>query len=207
MAAQPPVTRLNVSAEEEAAIRKAVREADPSRLSLGRVIAGPSHAKGLADLFSDPAVSDPIYDLPRPFTEANVLAWIDRCERERQAGEGLLTVNFDETGRISGYSHITVWPDCSAAELAGGSRAELQSQGRGGAGAVATFNWIFESLGVRMICLTAALDNVRSARLIDRAGFVRMGERDCIRPDGSARRSLYWELDREAWRRLHPAMS
>lgn len=205
MAAQPPLTRLQVDAEEEAAIRRVVREADPSAFSPGRVIARPEHAAGLADLLADPAVSDPIYDLPRPITEANVAAWIARCEEERQAGEGLLTVNLDEAGRISGYSHITVWPDRSAAELAGGSRADLQGQGRGGSGAVASFDWIFETLGVRMMCLTAALDNLRSARLIDRAGFVRMGERGCVRPDGTIRPSLYWELDRESWRRLRRA--
>lgn len=202
MAAEPPLTRLDVGPQEEAAIRRAVREADPSALSAGRVVARAEHAAGLAALFADPAVSDPIYDLPRPFTEANLGAWVAECERQRQAGEGLLTVNFDTEGQVAGYSHVTVWPDHSAAELAGGSRADLQSQGRGGSGAIATFDWIFETLGVRMMCLTAALDNVRSARLIDRAGFVRMGERDCIRPDGTTRRSLYWELDHETWRRL-----
>ena len=69
----------------------------------------------------------------------------------------------------------------------------------GGAGALRSFGWMFESLGVRLIGLTAALDNVRSARLIDAAGFVRMGERESVRPDGAVRRSLYWEMTREAW--------
>lgn len=51
------------------------------------------------------------------------------------------------------------------------------------------------------MCLTAATDNARSAKLIDRIGFVRMGERDAVRPDGTTRRSLYWEMTREAWER------
>jgi RimJ/RimL family protein N-acetyltransferase len=63
-----------------------------------------------------------------------------------------------------------------------------------------TFDWMFEHLGIRLICLTAALDNPRSQAIIDRAGFVRMGERDGIRPDGTARPSVYWEMTREQWR-------
>ena len=59
---------------------------------------------------------------------------------------------------------------------------------------------MFESLGVRLIGLTAALDNVRSARIIEGVGFVPMGERDGVRPDGTVRRSRYWEMTREAWR-------
>ena len=198
----PPATVLTASPQEAAAIRAAVREPDLAALGPGRVVARPEHAEALAELLADPAVSDPVYDLPRPITVANVAAWIAACERERLAGEGLLTVNFDAEGRIAGYSHVAVWPGRASAELAGASRADLQGRGRGGAGAGATFDWIFETLGARLMCLTAALDNVRSQRLIDRAGFVRMGERDSVRPDGSVRRSVYWELDREAWRRL-----
>ena len=62
---------------------------------------------------------------------------------------------------------------------------------------------IFETLGVRMMCLTASLDNVRSQKGIDAAGFVRMGERDAVRPDGTIRRSVYWEMTRDEWRRRH----
>ena len=60
--------------------------------------------------------------------------------------------------------------------------------------------FMFETLGVRLIGLTAALDNIRSIRAIDGAGFVRMGERESVRPDGTVRRSAYWELTREEWR-------
>ena len=54
---------------------------------------------------------------------------------------------------------------------------------------------------MRLMCLTAALDNVRSQRMIDNAGFVRMGERDGVRPDGTRRASVYWEQTREQWRK------
>ncbi len=63
----PPTTRLEVSDKEEAAIRAAVRNADASPLGPTYVVAGLDHVAGLVELRSDPQVSDPIYDLPRPF--------------------------------------------------------------------------------------------------------------------------------------------
>jgi RimJ/RimL family protein N-acetyltransferase len=96
-------------------------------------------------------------------------------------------------------------PERSSAELGGALRAEYQSAGSGGAGAAHTIGWMFARLRVRLICLTAGLDNIRSARLIDRMGFLRMGERDAIRPDGTTRRSIYWELTQDAWEALRDA--
>lgn len=197
----PPKTVLAVSPEEEASIRDAVRGVDVATMGFGRVAASAGHVETALDFLNDPAVSAPIYDLPRPLTRESVAAWIAVSEEERARGEGLLVFTADPQGVIHGYSKITVWPDRSAAELAGALRATLQSAGSGGAGAMATVDWIFANLKVRLMCLTAATDNVRSAKLIDRIGFVRMGERDAVRPDGTTRRSLYWEMTREAWER------
>jgi RimJ/RimL family protein N-acetyltransferase len=196
--AAPPKTVLSVTAQEEAAIRNAVRAADPVTLGPGRVLATEANAEATLDLLADPAVSEPIYALPKPLTLASVKAWIEDCEDARRRGECLLILNTHD-GHVMGYSKITVWPDRSAAELGGALRANLQSTGAGGAGAAHTIGWIFATLGVRLICLTAALDNVRSAKLIDRMGFRRMGERDAHRPDGTVRRSIYWEMTREEW--------
>jgi RimJ/RimL family protein N-acetyltransferase len=124
-------------------------------------------------------------------------------QAERLAGEGLLFVSLDEQGKVSGYSHIAVWPERSSAELSGAIRADLQGHGQGGVGMARTFAWIFETLGVQLMCLTAALDNVRSQKGIDAAGFRRMGEREVVRPDGTTRASVYWELTREEWVKLH----
>lgn len=195
----PPKTVLEVPEEEAAAIRKAVATADVGTLGLGRVIAKPSDAGDLAAFFSDPRVSEAIYDLPRPFTEANMRKWIVDSETEWRAGRRLLIITRDETGQIVGYSCITIWPERSAAELAGAIGASRQNEGQGGAGAVHVFGWIFETLGVRMMCLTAAPDNVRSARLIEAAGFVPMGTRQAVRADGTTRNSLYWEITRDQW--------
>ncbi|MCF8506837.1 MAG: GNAT family N-acetyltransferase [Caulobacter sp.] len=195
----PPVTVLNVPPEEAAAIRLAVLSADLDTLGPGRSLAGAEDAADLADFLADPRVSDAIYDLPRPFTEDNMARWIAESAALRQEGRRLLILTRDETGQIAGYSCVSIWPERSAAELAGALRADRQSGGQGGAGALHTFGWIFTTLGVRLMGLTAATDNVRSAKLIDAAGFVRMGTRDSIRPDGSTRVSLYWEVTREAW--------
>jgi len=196
----PPDTLLDVSAVEAAAIRVAVLAADLSTLGPGRSLARPEDAADLTAFLADPSVTDAIYDLPRPFTLDNVSRWIVESEALRREGRRLLILTRDETGEIVGYSCISVWPDRSAAELAGALRADRQSGGQGGAGALQSFGWIFAALGVRMMCLTAAMDNVRSARLIDAAGFVRMGTRDAVRPDGTTRTSHYWEVTAEQWR-------
>ncbi|MBS0475575.1 MAG: GNAT family N-acetyltransferase [Proteobacteria bacterium] len=198
----PPQTRLTVSAEEETAIRLAVRCADLSLLGPGRRIAGDDDVAGLIALLSDPAVSDPIYDLPRPFTPETIAGWIAGARARQARGEAILAVTVDDRGDIAGYSYFTVWPDRSAAEIAGAHRADLQGHGQGKTGAARSFGWMFEHLGVRLIGLTAALDNVRSARVIEAAGFVSMGQRQSVRADGTTRQSLYWELTRDRWREL-----
>lgn len=199
----PPKTVLEVSEEEAEAIRHAVRTADVASLGEGRMRADPHHIDGLVALLSDERVSGPIYDLPRPINTESIMRWVAESQAQALAGEALLIVNLDAAGRIAGYSRITVWPDRSAAELAGAVRADRQNQGQGGRGMAHSFGWIFETLGVRMMCLTAALDNIRVHKGIDDAGFVRLGERDAVRPDGTIRRSIYWEMTRDDWRMRH----
>jgi RimJ/RimL family protein N-acetyltransferase len=197
----PPKTVLDVSAEEAASIRAAVLAArDKPFGNPSREVVTLDDAEALADFFADPDVNRWIYDLPRPPTVENTRRWIAvRLERAAR-GEALLTAQRDEAGRIVSYSDLEVWPERSAAELIGGGRAVRQNSGQGSARVASSFDWIFETLGVRLICATAALDNIRSARAIDNAGFVRMGERDCVREDGTIRPSFYWEMTREAWR-------
>jgi RimJ/RimL family protein N-acetyltransferase len=199
----PPKTVLHASEAEAAAIREAVRTAEVADLGPGRARAELRHVPGLTRLLADPAVSDPIYDLPRPITEESVTRWVAEAQAQALAGEGLLIVTLDEGGEVAGYSKITVWPERSSAELAGAMRASQQGRGQGGSGAAHTFGWIFAALGVRLMCLTAALDNVRSAKLIEAAGFRPMGEREAVRPDGTTRASLYWEMTADEWRSRH----
>lgn len=201
----PPKTVLEVSSAEEAAIRNSVRNADLSLLGVGYRLADEEHIEGLISLLSDPQVSEPIYDLPRPFTPASIGNWVREARMGQARGEALLCVMLDDDGAISGYSYFTVWPDRSAAEIAGAHRADTQGRGVGKVGAARSFDWMFEHLGVRLIGLTAAKDNVRSAKVIEAAGFISMGERIGIRPDGTARESQYWEMTRDQWRCLHRA--
>jgi RimJ/RimL family protein N-acetyltransferase len=198
----PPTTKLAVTAHEAAAIRTAVSTADLSLLGPTHRFASPDHIPGLIALLADPAISDPIYDLPRPFSADVIAHWISDARKRQTRGEAILAVTLDEQGEVSGYSYFTVWPERSAAELAGASRADVQGRGRGKAGAARSFAWMFEHLGVRLIGLTAAKDNIRSAHVIEAAGFQAKGERQSIRPDGSVRISNYWELARDEWRVL-----
>ena len=199
----PPKTVLEVSTEEAEAIRQAVRTADVTTLGEGRERADLHHVGGLVVLLSDERVSGPIYDLPKPITAESVTRWVAESQAQALAGEALLIVNLDADGEIAGYSRITVWPDRSAAELAGAVRADRQNQGQGGRGMAHSFGWIFDTLGVRLMCLTAAMDNIRVQKGIDAAGFTRMGERDAVRPDSTIRRSIYWEMTRDDWRMRH----
>jgi RimJ/RimL family protein N-acetyltransferase len=196
-----PLTELTASAEEESAIRLAVRLADPSALGPGRVYARDEHAAALAEMLSDPLVNAPLYDLPRPITPETMRQWIEDCADARSRGEGLLILNLDPAGALAGYSEITVWPERASAELGGALRPSAQGGGHGGAGAFALFDWMFRTLNVRLIALTAAEDNVRSIKLIDKAGFLRMGTRmvDC---DGSQQSVVYWEIKRDEWEKM-----
>lgn len=198
----PPTTLLCVSDDEADRIRTAVRTADLGLLGPSYALATQDHIDGLITLLSDPRVSDPIYDLPRPFTPSVIADWINQAQQRQSRGEAILAVTLDEQDMVAGYSYFTIWPDRSAAELAGASRADIQGQGRGKMGAARSFGWMFDHLGVRLIGLTAATDNVKSARVIEAAGFRPMGERQSIRPDGSIRLSNYWELGRDDWRAL-----
>lgn len=199
----PPKTVIDASHEAAEALRERVRSVDVATLGPGRARAELKHVPGLARLLADPRVSGPIYDLPRPITEESITRWVAESQAQALAGEALLLVTLDEADEVAGYSRITVWPEHLSAELAGAMRADLQNSGRGGAGMAHSFGWIFETLGVELMCLTAALDNVRVQKGIDAAGFVRMGERDAVRPDGTVRKSVYWEMTREQWRQRH----
>ncbi len=195
----PPQTVLHASSREEAAIRAAVRAVDVSKPGPGCTLAGAEHVGGLVDLLSDPAVSGPIYDLPSPITTSAIAAWVRDAEEKREQGEAILAVTPDAMGRLFTYSRFTIWPDRASAEIAGAYRADMQNAGAGRAGAARSFDWMFSELRVRLICVTAALDNIRSARVIEAAGFTSMGEREGMRADGTTRRSRYWEMSREEW--------
>lgn len=197
----PPKTVLHASTEEAAAIRAAVREArGMDTLGGARRLARIDDAGAAAAFFSEEAVSRWLYSLPRPIDEEGMRAWIGERVARHQRGEGMLLFTFDAAGAIASHADITVWPERASGELGGAVRADRQNSGEGSANMRTMFGWMFEGLGLRLIGLTAAKDNIRSARGIEAAGFVRMGERTVTREDGTTRESLYWEMTRQAWR-------
>ena len=126
------ITRTPVPPEKAATIRAAVAAAtslptdnDSSRL------ATVDDAAIFHEFLSDPQIHAPIYTLPRPLTVESVRAFIASHEAEREQGKGLLFLNFDDQGRIGGYSDICVWPDWAAGELGGALHPDCQGQRRG----------------------------------------------------------------------------
>ena len=200
MAGELPLTRNAVSPGTAEAIRAAVRAS--TQMGESR-LARLEDAGGLFALLSDPLVHAPIYTLPRPLTEASVAAFIAMHFEERAAGEGLLFVREGEGGQVMGYSDVQVWPDWGAGELGGALHPSLHGKGAGGRGAAASFAWMFEALGLDLLCETAALDNVPTQRMLDGLGFRRMGETLSTRPDGTTRASLVWEMTRAEWAARH----
>ncbi len=196
MAGSIPITRREAGEARAEQIRCAVRLAD--RLGVSR-LARTSDSSELHRFLSDPAVHLPVYTLPRPLTLNAVEMFIETHIVEREAGIGLLFVREAEDGRIMGYSDIQVWPQWAAGELGGALHPALHGKGIGAAGAAESFRWMFETLGLELLCETAAPDNAATARLLDGLGFSRMGEVTSIRPDGSTRASLVWEMSRTDW--------
>jgi RimJ/RimL family protein N-acetyltransferase len=196
-----PVTRHALPADKVQAIRDRVIGAtalgssseDTSRL------AQPEDAEKLHQFLSDPAVHAPIYSLPRPLTAQTVKAFIVRHLGERARGEGLLFLRVSPEGDVVGYSDIQIWPEWGAGDLAGALRSDRQGRREGTRGIIASFDWMFEALGLELICATAALDNVRTAKMLDHLGFECKGEIVSVREDGTTRPSLVWEMTREDW--------
>lgn len=199
-----PITRSSIAPERQQLIRQSVRsaaaimtEADNSRL------AQVDDAHIFLAFLSDPDIHAPIYTLPRPLTVDAVRAFIADHLAQRERGEGLLFLNFDASGAISGYVDIVIWPQWAAGELGGAVGKARQGQRRGIEGARRGFDWMFDVLGLDLICETAALDNIRTAKLLDGLGFRRRGEILSEREDGTTRPSLVWEVTRSEWDAYH----
>ena len=195
-----PRTRANVGHARADHIRTLVRSAESmaTDAALSR-LAQPEDAVVFLEFLSDPAVHAPIYTVPTVRSEHTIKEFIERHLKERDAGDGLLFLNFDRSGNLAGYTDVQVWPEWAAGELGGAVHPNRQGQGRGIEGARAGFDWMFSDLDLDLICETAAPDNIRTIRLLDGLGFQRCGEITSRRDDGSQRASLVWEMTREAW--------
>ncbi len=193
-----PLTRIAAGAEKAAAIRAAVRAVDLPADGARR-LARTEDAPAFFELIANPEVSGPIYTLPKPPTLEAARAFIEKHIAEHARGEGMLTFDFDSDGKIAGYHDIQVWPQWAACELGGAVRPDRQGGGSGTSGAAIAFAWLFDVIGVDLICETAALDNIRTQRLLVRLGFALIGKIESALPGGGMRPSLYYELSRQRW--------
>ena len=195
-----PITRQQASDRKAGAIRAAVSGATAiATENASSRLATVEDAVIFDQFISDPQIYAPVYTLPRPLTIDTVRDFIADHEKQRERGSGLLFLNFDDQGKIGGYSNICVWPEWAAGELGGAVHPDRQGKRRGVEGARLSFDWMFESLGLDLICETASLDNHRTAHLLDGLGFRRMGEIVSHRDDGTTRPSLVWEISRTEW--------
>jgi len=195
-----PKTRTYVSSEEAERLRAFVRQAG---LMNGRIagarVARPEDAAALAGLLAHETIGPRIYTMPNPINAETMAPFINDHLLQRARGDGILFVSFNGQGEATAYFDVELWPQWSIAKFGGAVKAERQGRGFGGACGLAAVEWCFDQLGVARICETTARDNDRSIRLLSRLGFVQHGEVVAIKPDGSTRPSLYWELEREAW--------
>jgi len=195
-----PKTRTYVSSEEAERLRAFVRQAG---LMNGRIagarVARPEDAAALAGLLAHETIGPRIYTIPNPINAETMAPFIKDHLLQRARGDGILFVSFNGQGEATAYFDVELWPQWSIAKFGGAVKAERQGRGFGGACGLAAVEWCFDQLGVARICETTARDNDRSIRLLSRLGFVQHGEVVAIKPDGSTRPSLYWELEREAW--------
>lgn len=195
-----PKTRTCVSNEEAEHLRDFVRQAE---LMNGRIagarIAKPEDAEALAGLLAHETIGPRIYTMPNPINASTMRPFIADHLMQRARGDGILFISFNGQGDCTAYFDVELWPQWSIAKFGGAVRAERQGRGFGGLCGLAAVEWCFDQLGVARICETTARDNDRSIRLLSRLGFIQHGEVISVRPDGTTRPSLYWELERDAW--------
>lgn len=196
-----PDTVLDASPEEAEAIRQAVRRAAHVATPYGAYRpASHADAAALYGLLADERVGGPLYTIPQSVTRGWVDGWIASHEDERRRGEGLLLIAHDAAGEATAFIDLQVWPERASAEFGGAVRADLQSASLGRGGAAALFDWLFRDIGVRLLMMTNALDNVRTEKLLRGLGYKRLADRVCLTVEGRERPSMYWELRREDWR-------
>lgn len=190
-----PKTKLDVSQAEAEAIRIKVRQVRTLEGVFGQSrLATLDDAPAVLELLKDEQASGDVYTLPRPFSLGSVRAWIADHQKQAEKGDGLLMLVRDAEGRVIAITDFQFWPEYAACEFGGVIAAHLQSKHMGTKGISQLCDWVFSELGVRLLVMTASLENIRTRKLLGGLGFERMGEVDSIRPDGTVRRSLYWEL-------------
>ena len=190
-----PKTKLNVSRTEAESIRLKAQQVQTLEGVFGRArLAIPDDAPAILELLKDERVSGDVYTLPRPFTLDSVRSWVIDHQEQARDGVGLLMVVHDDKGHAITITDFQFWPEYSACEFGGVIAAHLQSKSYGTIGIRELCDWCFDVIGVRLLVMTSSLDNIRSHKIFASMKFTQMGEVVSVRPDGTVRQSLYWEL-------------
>ena len=196
-----PKTREAVPPSEAQRLRTFVQQAE---LMNGRIagarVARREDGAALAGLLEHESIGPRIYTMPNPINAETLTTFIQDHLVQRARGEGILFVSFNGEGEATAYFDVELWPEWSVAKFGGAVKAERQGRGFGGACGLAAVEWCFDQLGVARICETTARDNDRSIRLLSRLGFIQMGEVISMKPNGTTRPFLYWEMSRDDWR-------
>lgn len=195
-----PLTKNPASVTQQQQLRQSIKNTTG--------IPGIAHVANQADineltaLLIDPKVSTPIYTLPPIISLQTITEFVVDHLSEREQGQGLLMISTDNSGIASAYYDIQFWPQWNACELGGAMRPDMQNSGQGSRGAATVFDWLFDIIGIDLICETAGLDNIRTSRLLESIGFKFKGEISSSLANGKQRPSNYWELSKSDWHLL-----
>ena len=158
---------------------------------------GEEHLAEIARLIADPDVLR-FSRTPEPVPPGYERVWLDRVLRGRAAGTMEVFMAFEvPTGAFVGMGLVPVL-DRSTAEAELGYSVVPEARGRGVATAIlrALTRWAFDEAGIRRAALVIDLDNPASARVAERAGYVREGVMRSVHQKGERR------VDAGLWSRL-----
>lgn len=128
-----------------------------------------------------------------------------RCDEEELAEGTRMRFFFtlrEEPGRVVGFAHFAniVRGAFWACHLGFGVDQALQGTGVMREGLEASIEWMFETAGLHRIEANHRPENVRSAALLRRLGFIPQGyARDYLRIDGAWRDHVLTALTNERW--------
>lgn len=151
--------------------------------------------QALIDCINDPQIAQMVYIHPQPFTQKHAKAWCDRANKgAKEESEWLFSVFEKDSGSYIGSINLEHY-DAKARKVEIGYWLAAPFRGKGYAREILSGALSFAQEGTKidMIYATTATFNPRSSELLIRAGFEKVEEISCRKPDGSDRPSLYFE--------------
>lgn len=179
-------------------------------LETARVVARPLEFKdsaALVSLLSNPRVSGPITLFPQPFIASSGLKWINQGIEKQANGEGLhLGIFYRGNDMLIGEYHLNVWPEHVTGKFGGCLAMPYWGKGLAEEISLRLSDWLYQTAGAMLLCLTTAEDNFPSQRMILELGFDFISHYDRPVADGSFRPSLYYEQTAAKWRSHMPLL-